>query len=163
MKQTNIHTIVVQLVQFIPITILAFEMLYPAPALAFSNQVAGPGLIFIQTINNVSDLGTTIPLKKGLLLRVKASAYTSDPSMTDASPTITASGTTARHGVIATNILPLFTKLKIGSEVFTVEDRMNSRYDQAMFLDIWMPTKQDALNFGIQTIDAQIESLPGNN
>ena len=161
MKQTNINTLVVQSLQFLPILVLVYEMIYPAPALAFSNQLAGQGLVFTQTLNNASDLGKTIPLREGLILRVTASAYTSDPDLTDASPFITASGTRTRYGIIATNILPIGTRVRIGSEVFTVEDRMNSRYDQSLFLDIWMPTRQEAVSFGVQTISAQIESLPG--
>ncbi|HSX24438.1 MAG TPA: hypothetical protein VLG69_00515 [Candidatus Andersenbacteria bacterium] len=163
MKHTNINTFIVQAIQFLPILVLLFEMLDPAPALAFSNQVTGPDLIFIQTVSNISDLGTRIPLKKGLLLRITASAYTSSSELTDSSPYTTASGTRTRYGIIATNILPMFTKVKIGSEVFTVEDRMNSRYDQSLFLDIWLPTEQAAINFGVRTIDAQIVALPGNN
>ncbi len=163
MKQTNINTFIVQIAQFLPILILVFEMIDPAPALAFSNQLSGSKLLFNQAVTESSDLETRIPLTTGLMLRVTASAYTSDPGLTDASPSTTASGTHARYGIIATNILPLFTTVRIGSEVFTVEDRMNSRYDHSMSIDIWMPTVQEATSFGIRTMDIEIQSLPGKN
>lgn len=159
MKQTNINTIVVQLLQCIPILLFVSEMAYPAPALAFSNELATQDLVFQQTITTAPDLGA-IPLRNGLLLQVLATAYTSQSNLTDASPFITATGETAHDGIIATNILPFHTKVIINSKVFTVEDRMNSRYDHTMSIDIWMPTFEEAQTFGVRQVYAKIESLP---
>lgn len=160
MRQTNINTIVVQVLQCIPILLFISEMAYPAPALAFSNQLNTTDLVFQQTITNASDLEASTPLKNGLLLHVLATAYTSQSSLTDASPFITATGETAHDGIIATNILPIHTKVSINSKVFTVEDRMNSRYDHTMIIDIWMPTLEDARAFGVRPVYVKIESLP---
>jgi len=65
-------------------------------------------------------------------------------------PTITASGSISRKGVVAANFLSFGTKIKIpsvfGERVFTVEDRMSSRYTNTV--DILVSSKQEAINFG---------------
>jgi 3D (Asp-Asp-Asp) domain-containing protein len=84
---------------------------------------------------------------------VMATAYNSLPSQTDSTPWITAAGTRCREGVIASNFLPLGTKVKIegyGNRVFTVEDRMNKRY--AKRIDIWFRHYNDAKQFGVRKI-----------
>jgi 3D (Asp-Asp-Asp) domain-containing protein len=83
---------------------------------------------------------------------VWVTAYSSTPEETDDSPFIVASGKSVTQGIIAANFLPFGTRVKIpevfGDAVFIVEDRMARR--KTDFVDIWMPTKQDALNFGIK-------------
>lgn len=85
------------------------------------------------------------------IYRVWVTAYTSDPDETDDTPFITASNSEVRDGIVATNFLPFGTQIKIpaffGDKVFTVEDRMHKR--KTNFLDVWMPNKQDAVEFGI--------------
>ncbi|MCX7589347.1 MAG: 3D domain-containing protein [Patescibacteria group bacterium] len=84
-------------------------------------------------------------------LNLWVTAYSSSPDETDDDPFITASGSITRDGIVATNILPFGTKIKIpklfGDKIFTVEDRMHQR--KTNFVDIWMESKQKALNFGI--------------
>lgn len=84
---------------------------------------------------------------------VLATAYNSLPNQTDSSPWITASGTRCREGVIASNFLPMGTKVKIdgfGNRVFRVEDRMNRRYKNR--IDIWFRDYSDAMEFGVRKI-----------
>lgn len=84
---------------------------------------------------------------------VPATAYNSLESQTDSSPWITASGTRCREGVIASNFLPIGTKVLIegfGERVFTVEDRMNKRYKKR--IDIWFRDYDDAMRFGLRQI-----------
>ncbi len=83
----------------------------------------------------------------GTTLRVESSAYASSPYQTDATPCITAAGTTVRPGVVATNFLPLGTIVSIGEKKYIVEDRMNARYD-GYYMDIWFPSTSEALEFG---------------
>lgn len=82
---------------------------------------------------------------------VWVTAYSSAPEETDDTPFITAQGTPVRDGIIAANFLSFGTKVKIpelfGDRIFIVEDRMHSR--KKNFVDIWMPTKQEAKEFGI--------------
>ena len=79
-------------------------------------------------------------------------AYSSSPDETDDTPFITASGTSVHDGVVATNELPMGTKIQIpaiyGNKIFVVEDRMHVRMKNKV--DIWMPSKEQALHFGIK-------------
>lgn len=97
------------------------------------------------------------PVKKRLVLR--ASAYSSDVRQTDATPDITAFGTRVHDGIIATNCLPYGTQVRIpvyyGQKVFTVEDRMNAKWGCAR-IDIWMPDRHQAIDWGVRTIAIEI-------
>jgi len=92
------------------------------------------------------------PERVAKTLRVFVTAYSSTPEQTDDTPFITASGKQVRDGIVATNLLPLGTKIKIpeiyGNRVFVVEDRMNPRNDQ--HVDIWFPTYWEARYFGVK-------------
>lgn len=91
-------------------------------------------------------------------MQVAVTAYSSTYDQTDASPFITASGTRVRDGVVAANFLPIGTKIKIpsvfGDKTFVVEDRMNRRYWHR--LDIWMPSRAQALQFGVRTLEIEV-------
>lgn len=91
---------------------------------------------------------------------VEASAYSSTPDQTDASPFTTASGTQVRDGVIATNFLPFGTVIKIpalyGDKVFVVEDRMNKRYWHT--IDLWFSSRELANQFGRKQVVIEIVS-----
>lgn len=82
---------------------------------------------------------------------VYLTAYSSNFDETDDDPFITALGTYVRDGVVATNLLPFKTKIVIpelfGDKIFVVEDRMHKRLKNV--IDIWMPSKEKALEFGI--------------
>ena len=82
---------------------------------------------------------------------VWVTAYSSTLEETDDTPFITAAGTKVRDGIVALNFLPFGTKVKIptvfGDKTLVVEDRMHPR--KAGFVDVWMPTKTAAMNFGI--------------
>ncbi len=81
---------------------------------------------------------------------VVVTAYSSTPDQTDTSPFITAAGTVVRDGIIASNFLPLGTKVMFPEvypdKIFLVEDRMAPRYGKRA--DIWFPTRNEAKNFG---------------
>jgi len=92
-------------------------------------------------------------------ITVVITAYSSTPDQTDDSPFITASNKYVRDGIVANNMLPFGTKIKIpelyGDKIFVVEDRMNKRKGNYRF-DIWMPTRESALNFGVKTAEIQV-------
>lgn len=92
-------------------------------------------------------------------IKVVITAYSSTPEETDDTPFITASGKQVADGIIANNMLPLGTKVKIpelyGDKIFVVEDRMNKRKSDYHF-DIWFPTKSSALNFGVKTAELEV-------
>ena len=94
-----------------------------------------------------------------LTMRTVVTAYSSSPDETKPeNPYITASGNYVSHGVAAANFLPIGTKIRIAKlfpgRVFIVEDRMNKRYNDR--IDIWMPSKESALNFGLKVSDIEI-------
>lgn len=100
-------------------------------------------------------VGPALP-RPGARYRVTAVAYSSTVDQTDLTPCITAAGTYVRHGVVATNFLPLGTQLRIGDELYVVEDRMNERYNGKYIVDIWHPTREQAQAFGAQLIEIEI-------
>ena len=93
-------------------------------------------------------------------LNVWATAYSSEVNQTDNTPFLTASGTRTRDGVVAANFLPFGTKFMIpsiyGDKVFTVEDRMNAKYNNQRIVDIWMPATKDAIYFGKKTLTIKL-------
>jgi len=82
-------------------------------------------------------------------------AYSSEIEQTDDSPFITASGKRVRHGIIASNCLPFGSKVLVNGKEYVVEDRMNKKYSCEYF-DIWMPTREEALNWGKQIKEVKI-------
>ena len=81
----------------------------------------------------------------------EVTAYSSSPDECWGDPFETASGQRTRHGIVASNELPFGTWIRIeGVGDFEVQDRMNQRY--AYRVDIWMPSKQEALEFGRQVL-----------
>lgn len=99
------------------------------------------------------------PIKK--TLTVRASAYSSTVDQCDSDPFTTASGAKVRDGGIAMNGMPFGTKVRIpshyGDKVFTVTDRMNARWGNQK-IDIWMPTRHDAIQWGVRTVTLEILS-----
>ena len=91
-------------------------------------------------------------IKSQVLGSLMISAYSSTEDQTDSTPFITANGTRVEKGIVATNNLPFGTEIKIeGLGDFEVQDRMNKRY-QDNEIDIWMETREEALEFGKQEI-----------
>lgn len=95
------------------------------------------------------------PRKK---MKVAITAYSSTIDQTDSTPFITANGSQVRDGIVAANFLSFGTKIKIpklyDNKVFSVEDRMNKRY--YYHLDIWMPTREEAKQFGVKYVEVEI-------
>jgi 3D (Asp-Asp-Asp) domain-containing protein len=108
-----------------------------------------PGSAETQPIAEQNSWLNSSKAKKFMILTV--TGYSSSYDETDNDPWTTAYNTPVRDGIAASNILPFGTKIKIpeifGNKVFVIEDKMNPRYGEN--LDIWFPTKWEALNFGI--------------
>lgn len=89
---------------------------------------------------------------------VDVSGYNSEESQTDASPFITAKGTHVRDGIVATNMFPFGTAIKIpslfGDKIFVVEDRMNTRYQKNV--DVWMDSHADAVKLGRRLVQIEV-------
>jgi len=84
-------------------------------------------------------------------IKVVITAYSSCPYETDSTPFTTANGSEVKEGIVANNLLPFGTEIRIpelyGNKVFVVEDRMNARKGY-YHVDIWFPTKEQAIKFG---------------
>ena len=98
---------------------------------------------------------------------VVATAYSSTVDQTDSTPCITANGFDLCENnveeIITNNGLKFGTKIRIpalyGSRVFTVADRMNSRYG-ANRIDIWMTDRDRAMDFGKRLVEMEIVKEP---
>lgn len=81
-----------------------------------------------------------------------STAYTSRLEETDADPFVTADGSDVRDGVLATNMLPFGTKVRLptvfGDRIFEVHDRMNTRYTYRV--DVWMADYATAKKYGMK-------------
>lgn len=93
-----------------------------------------------------------LPTHASRTYRMDLTAYTSTVEECDNDPFITADGSVTRDGIVATNVLPFNTRIRIpavfGDKIFTVHDRMNKRYGKRV--DIWMERKEDMREFGIK-------------
>jgi 3D (Asp-Asp-Asp) domain-containing protein len=87
-------------------------------------------------------------------IKVVVTAYSSTPAQTDDNPYITAAGTWVREGIVANNMLPFGTKIRIpeiyGDKIFVVEDRMHWKKGY-YHVDIWFASYGEAKNFGAKT------------
>lgn len=92
-------------------------------------------------------------------IKMVITAYSSTPEQTDDTPFITASGKKVYDGIIANNMLPFGTKIRIpdiyGDKVFVVEDRMHRRKG-IYHVDIWFPEYVQAKEFGARLADVEI-------
>jgi|GEM_PF-2007142 3D (Asp-Asp-Asp) domain-containing protein len=158
--------------------------LFPAQALAFVNDVELTHLTLIfnrdPNLDNVavvgieaypegktvarvlksSSLEVRSSLAEGTTIRVLSMAYSSTRDQTDASPFMTASGVKVGPGIIAANFLPFGTTVRIGNNIYTVADRMNSRYDGKYVIDIWKPSRFEAIQHGARILKLEVINLP---
>jgi 3D (Asp-Asp-Asp) domain-containing protein len=108
------------------------------------------------SIASVSDPALPVRVRK---IKMVVTAYSSDPWQTDDSPLITASGAKVKDGVVANNLLPFGTKIKIpeiyGDKIFVVKDRMSWKKSY-YHLDIWFPDYRQAKNFGAKRVYVEI-------
>jgi len=109
----------------------------------------------ISTVQNNSLLAVSSPSNPepevAQKIKVVVTAYSSTPWETWGDPFITAAGTGVRKGIVANNLLPFGTKVRLpeiyGDKIFVVEDRMNSRKGY-YHVDVWFSSYQEALSFG---------------
>jgi len=117
------------------------------------------GNSFSSVYNPFSTEQSLSTLKK---IPVVVTGYSSTPEETDSSPYITATGSQVKDGIVANNLLPFGTKIRLpeiyGDKVFVVEDRMNARKGD-YHIDIWFSSHKEAENFGAKI--TYIEVLGG--
>ncbi len=123
-----------------------------------SPEIAISGLLTVQG----NSLMASSPLPSPQVvktIKMVTTAYSSTPEQTDNDPYITAAGTWVRDGIIANNLLPFGTKVRIpelyGDKIFIVEDRMNKKKGY-YHIDIWFPSYLEAKEFGAKTTYVEI-------
>ena len=67
----------------------------------------------------------------------------------------TASGEYVSEGMVASDDLPIGTTVIINGESYIVADRFGEGYSDR--LDIYMPSYDDCVEFGVQTLDVYVE------
>lgn len=133
------------------------------PQIVRASEISTPGFeASAQTASTDEPPSTVSPVTIKNTLVVTATAYSSTPDQTDATPFITSNGKRVYDGLIAANWLPYNTKVRIpdmfGDKIFTVNDRMNARYKTGR-LDIWMKSRQEAKLWGNRKIRIQIVEI----
>lgn len=96
-------------------------------------------------------------LLAGLLLAVEANAF-AYPMHVEATAYsidgVMANGEWTHYGAIAADDLPFGTRVLINGEVFVVKDRFGGGYTNA--IDIYMPSYDDAIQFGRQYLTIHV-------
>ena len=134
----------------VPLDRLRVELVRKEP----KRSVVGEIVYFSQLVK--LQAGGIIHPRPGTTFRVTAVAYSPTVDQNDATPCITASGYRVGRDVVATNFLPLGTRIRIGENTRVVRDRMNEKYNGQYIIDIWHPTRREALAFGAQTLEIEI-------
>jgi len=84
-------------------------------------------------------------------------AYSSTESQTDDRPYEMANGKDTHTGAIACpQRFPFGTRVEIENRAYICEDRMNKRYRDGNFFDIWMLDDRDAVNWGVKKLKIKI-------
>ncbi len=172
------------LIHIVPLAIFVFISSLPSEALAWAQDLSTSQqpLTFIrdpsladQAIMGIEAFSTTTIIKsrastirgvtaselhEGAIVKVLAFAYSSAANQTDADPFTTASGSRVQAGTLATNFLPFNTQVRIGNKVYTVQDRMNDRYNDKFVVDLWQPSHQEAIAWGTRVVEMEIVSIP---
>lgn len=159
-----------------PAAILLFITSVPSEALAYAEYIEDrhEALVFIRDPELAdATVGEFIAMRasavrqvnaneiyQGATVRVLAFAYSSDVAQTDANPLVTASGTTVQAGTIAANFLPFGTTVRLGEATYTVQDRLNARYNDKYIIDLWQPSHEAAIAWGARVVELEIVSLP---
>lgn len=169
---------------FIILIVFITINLFPSPALAFVSNVEfaqtplefiinpelkNKAIVGIEAFSGnktVADIlqSNTLNIRESLgaesTITVLSTAYSSTKAQTDSNPFITASGKRVGPGTMAANFLPFDTKVRIGNNTYTITDRMNSRYNNKYIVDIWMPNRTQALQYGAKVVELEVISLP---
>jgi len=158
------------------LVVFSFNALFPGTALAAPSWFPYSNIEKVYTIKSAEKLDlitqrfidfadnpqNIVEPTVGRTMYVTTTAYNSEVAQCDSTPCITADGfNVCKHGiedVVATNFLKFGTKIRIpemfGDKVFTVHDRMATRYSNR--IDIWMLHKTDALAYGKRNVKVEI-------
>lgn len=156
LKQLNQHKITALI-----LAIFAVQVIFPQyspvfAATSMEESVLLPNMVIRSSEPNFNIDSLEDPYVVVKTYNIPITAYSSTVDQTDSTPCITANGYDLcahnQENVIAANFLPFGTKVRIpehfGDRIFTVQDRMNSRYYYRA--DIWMRNRPDAVKWGLK-------------
>jgi len=141
------------------VIVLVLEFIIPHQLLAedfpYSSKLGPVNTRFVADKTVPSDISNKAPR---MIRWVTVTAYSSTVDQCDDSPFIGASNKYVYDGMVATNFLRFGTKVKFpdifGNKIYTVDDRMNVKYNSR--IDIWMPTREQAKQFGARYLKVEI-------
>lgn len=99
---------------------------------------------------------------------VIVTAYSSTVDQCDSTPCITANGFDLCQAyaeqkltdTIAANFMKFGTQVRlpdiVPDQIYVVRDRMNTKYNGQNRIDVWMPTRELAKNFGVKRVKMEI-------
>lgn len=91
------------------------------------------------------------------MIQAEVSAYTPRVAETDSTPHTTASGTKVRKGIVACpGRYDFGTVVQIDGERYTCNDRMNKRYRDGNYFDIFMWELDQARKWGRKTLPVKV-------
>ncbi len=142
--------------KYLVVTVL-LAVLWTSKVGVMQGEVEQPVLADVNTSSSTA-LSNQNPVSTSVAETRTITAYSCTDVLCGPSPLTTASGQRVRDGIVAANWLPFGTKIKIpeifGDKVFVVEDRTAPRYGNRV--DIWLPSTQEALQFGIHRTTVEI-------
>ena len=143
--------------KYMPIKLTALGLLFNIFQMAIAAAPVEPISASMDRTAEITSV-TAEGVSSAETIRTTVTGYSSDPAQTDETPCISASGydiceNPEKKNVVAANFLKIGTKVTIpdlfGDKVFTVEDRMHSRFSDRV--DILFPDRAAAKNFGKRT------------
>jgi len=152
---------IILMVAGIVISVFGFVLIKNQLAKAESVSGLSPTLELATTQGNslLAISNPADPVKPAQKIKMVVTAYSSTPWQTDNSPFVTASGKTVEDGIVANNLLPFGTEVRIpelyGDKIFVVEDRMSWKKGY-YHLDIWFPEYWQAKDFGAKRAYVEI-------
>ena len=146
---------------FSAVFILNFHILAPKAESPTDPEKAISGILTIEGNSLASHSPLPEPKVKSRA-NIIVTAYSSTVWQTNDDPFTTASGTRVRDGIVANNLLPFGTRIRLpeiyGDKIFVVEDRMSRKKSDYHF-DVWFTDTRDALIFGVK--NTYVEILEG--
>ncbi len=124
--------------------------------------------IFTTSTDNDADFPVSEDRAPRKTIWVIVTAYSSTVDQCDSTPCITANGfdlckayaESELADTIAANFLKFGTQVRLPDiapdQIYVVRDRMNSRYNGQNRIDIWMPTREMAKEFGVKRVKMEV-------
>ncbi|OGY41331.1 MAG: hypothetical protein A3G57_02535 [Candidatus Andersenbacteria bacterium RIFCSPLOWO2_12_FULL_45_8] len=171
-------------IELIVLFIFIAVNLFPAQTLAFNNEVGlsnsalvfdldpaleGVAVVGIEAYPQAKTFARVLQeeslqvrssLTAGSRVHVLTTAYSSTTDQTDGNPFVTANGERVGPGTMAANFLPMGTTVKIGDNIYVINDRMNVRYNNKYVVDIWKPNRAEAIQHGARIMEMEVVTLP---